>query len=131
EAKSSFQFVGADEEIPLIDARIAECRQAMGNLDAALEMVSDMLGRASESNGVARVMPLLERIRGHVMLQQGDLWGARDALEASLASAKERRNSFEAALTQLSLIELDRLEGVRSEERRVGKECRCRGGGER
>jgi hypothetical protein len=43
---------------------------------------------------------------------QGDLWGARDALDASLAAAQERRNSFESALTMLSLIEVDRLEGV-------------------
>ncbi len=84
----------------------------MGNLDAALELVRGMLGRANESNGVAKVVPLLERIQGHVLLQQGDLRRARDALGASLAAAKERRNLFEAALTMLSLIELDRLEGV-------------------
>ena len=71
-----------------------------------------ILGRASESNGVARVVPLLERIQGHALLQQGDLWSARDALDASLEAARERRDLFEAALTMLSLIELDRLEGV-------------------
>jgi len=98
--------------VPPVDARIAECRLAMGNPDAALELVRGMLGRASESNGVARVVPLLERIQGHVLLQQDDLWGARDALEASLVAAKERRDLFEATLTQLSLIELDRLEGI-------------------
>ena len=57
-------------------------------------------------------MPLLERVQGHALLKQGDLWAARDALDASLAAAKERRDLFEATLTQLSLIELDRLEGV-------------------
>jgi hypothetical protein len=46
------------------------------------------------------------------MLQQGDLWGARDALEMSLNAAQERGDIFEAMLTRLSLIELDRLEGV-------------------
>ena len=71
-----------------------------------------MLGNATESNGVASVVPLLERVQGHALLQQGDLWGARDALEASLAAAKERNDLFEATLTMLSLIELDRLEGV-------------------
>ena len=40
------------------------------------------------------------------------MWGARDALESSLNAARERNNNFEAALTMLSLIELDRLEGV-------------------
>jgi hypothetical protein len=71
-----------------------------------------MLGNATESNGVASVVPLLERIQGHGLLAQGDLWGARDALEASLAAAKERNDLFESTLTMLSLIELDRLEGI-------------------
>ena len=84
----------------------------MGNADAALELAGGMLGQASSSNGVARMVPLLERVQGHALLQQGDLWGARDALEASLAAARERNDLFEATLTLLSLIELDRLEGV-------------------
>ena len=112
EARANFLQVGAENELPPIDARIAECRLAMGNPDAALELVRGMLGRASESNGIARAVPLLERIQGHALLQQGDLWSARDALEASLEAARERHNLFEAALTMLSLIELDRLEGV-------------------
>jgi tetratricopeptide (TPR) repeat protein len=112
EARANFVHVGAEEEVPAVDARIAECRLASGNPDGAVELVSGLLSRASESNGIARVVPLLERVQGHALLQQGDLWGARDALEASLAAARERRNLFEAALTMLSLIELDRLEGV-------------------
>ena len=55
---------------------------------------------------------LLQRVQGHALMKQGDLWGARDALEASLAAAREKHNLFEATLTMLSLIELDRLEGV-------------------
>ena len=51
------------------------------------------------------------RVQAHALLRQGDLWGARDSLEASLA-ARERKELFEATLTMLSLIELDRLEGV-------------------
>jgi class 3 adenylate cyclase/tetratricopeptide (TPR) repeat protein len=112
EAKANFLHVGAGEEIPPVDARLAECRLAVGDLDAALELLRGMLRRANESSGVARMVPLLERIHGHVLLQQGDLSGARNALETSLVAAKERRNLFETALTMLSLIELDRLEGV-------------------
>ena len=112
DAKANFLHVGAEEEVPPIDARIAECQLAAGNVDGALELVRGMLGRAGESNGVARVVPLLERLQGHALIQQGDLWAARDALDASLAAARERQNLFEAALTMLSLIELDRLEGV-------------------
>ena len=82
---------GAEKELPAVDARIAECRIAMGKADEGLELVRGMLGNATESNGVASVVPLLERVQGHGLLRQGDLWGARDALEASLAAAKERQ----------------------------------------
>jgi ATP/maltotriose-dependent transcriptional regulator MalT len=112
EAKANFVRVGAEEEVPAIDARIAECRVAKGDLDGGLELVRGMIGRASASNGVARVLPLLERIQAHALLQQGDVWSARDALETSLAAAKERNDFFEATLTSLSLIEVDKLEGV-------------------
>jgi predicted ATPase len=112
EAKTSFLKVGAEEEIPSVEARVAECRLAMGNVEAALEMIGNMLARARDSTGVARVVPLLERLQGHALIQQGDLWGARDALESSLESAKERHNPYDSALTMLSLIELDKLEGV-------------------
>jgi ATP/maltotriose-dependent transcriptional regulator MalT len=112
EAKANFLHVGAEEEVPAIEACIAECRIEAGNPDAALESVRGMLERAESSNGVSRILPLLQRVQGHALLKQDDLWGARDALEASLAAAKERKNFFESALTMLSLIELDRLEGV-------------------
>jgi class 3 adenylate cyclase/tetratricopeptide (TPR) repeat protein len=112
EAKANFLRVGADKEVPAVEARIAECHIAKGNPDAAIELVSGLLSNASQANGVASVVPLLERIRGHALLRQGDLWGARDALDASLAAARERNQPFEAGLTMLSLIEVDRLEGV-------------------
>jgi tetratricopeptide (TPR) repeat protein len=112
EAKAGFQHVGAEEQVPTLEARIAECLVAKGDPDAALEMVRGLLSRAGESNGVARVVPLLERVQAHALLKQGDLWGARDSLDASLAAARERKELFEATLTMLSLIELDRLEGV-------------------
>ena len=112
EAKANFLQVGAEEQAPAIDARIAECLVDMGKVDDARELVASLLGRASESNGVARVVSLLERIQAHALIKQGDLWGARDALEASLAAAKERHDLFEVTLTSLSLIELDRVEGV-------------------
>ena len=112
EAKACFLHVGAEEQVPAIDARIAECQVAKGNVDIAIEMTTGLLARASESNGVARVVSLLERVQAHALLKQGDMWGARDALEAGLAAARERRDLFEVALTSLSLIELDRLEGV-------------------
>ena len=112
ESKAQFLEVGAEQEVPPVDARIAECRIEMGEPDAALEIVTGLLATAESSTGVARMQPLLQRIQGHALMQQDDLWGARDALEASLASARERKNVFETTQTMLSLIELDKLEGV-------------------
>jgi tetratricopeptide (TPR) repeat protein len=112
ESKALFTQVGAEGEVPAIDARIAECRVAMGRLDEGLALVNEMLSHATESNSIGKLVPLLQRAAGHAMMKQDDLWGARDALDASLAAAREKRNLFEGMLTMLSLIELDRLEGV-------------------
>jgi len=112
DAKANFLHVGAEQEVPAVDARIAECHVALGKTDAALEIVNALLERAASSTGVTRIVPLLTRLQGHILMQQSDLWGARDALEASLAAARERNDLFESTLTTLSLIELDRLEGV-------------------
>jgi hypothetical protein len=95
-----------------IDARIAECRGLMGESDAAIELANATLARARGSNGVPKVAPLLERVRGHALQQRGDGARARVALEASLAAARSRRDLFEIMLTLRSLIALDRLEGV-------------------
>ncbi len=112
EAKANLLRVGAEHDIPPVDAWTAECRVGMGNPDAALELVRGLLDRASESSGVARMVPLLLRVQGHALMLQDDLWGARDALEESLKAARERQDLFEATLTSLSLIELDKLEGI-------------------
>jgi class 3 adenylate cyclase/tetratricopeptide (TPR) repeat protein len=112
EAKANYVHSGAAEDVPFAEARIAECQVEMGNLDAALELAGSMLGRAASSSGIARAAPLLHRVQAHALIKQGDLWGARDALDASLAAARERSDLAEACLTMLSLIELDRLEGV-------------------
>jgi hypothetical protein len=71
-----------------------------------------MLARAGSSNSVARTVPRLERARGHALLAKGEPRLARAALEASLAAARQQHKRFEAALTMLSLLELDRREGV-------------------
>jgi hypothetical protein len=57
-------------------------------------------------------MPLLERVRGYALLQRGDRAAGRQALEASLAAGRTRRDDFEVAQTLLALIELARLESV-------------------
>ena len=95
-----------------IEARIAECLIAKADADGALQLAHGLIDRAEGSTGVARVLPLLERVRAHALMLQGDLWSARDALESSLAAARERQNDYEAALSMLSMFEIDRAEGV-------------------
>jgi tetratricopeptide (TPR) repeat protein len=113
EARSVFVEVGAENEVPPVDARLAELRLATGDVDGSLELASALLARVREAgNGSLRVVPLLERIQAHGLLMQNDLWGARDALESSLNVANEQHTLFESALTMLSLMEIDRLEGI-------------------
>jgi len=112
DSKTHFLHVGAEEEVPAVEARIAECYVELGKPDEALALIDGLLGRSASSHGVARVESLIRRLQGHALMKQGDLWGARDALESSDAIAKERKNLFESTLTMLSLIELDRIEGV-------------------
>jgi ATP/maltotriose-dependent transcriptional regulator MalT len=112
EAKASFGEVGADEEVPPIEARIAECHVAKGETDAALEITQGLIDRADDSTGVTRVLALVHRVRAHALMLQGDLWGARNALESSLAAARERHSDYEAALSMLSMCAIDRAEGV-------------------
>jgi class 3 adenylate cyclase/tetratricopeptide (TPR) repeat protein len=112
DAKSHFAAVSAEGEVPPVDARIAECQVEMNRLDETIALADDMLARASESDSIGKLVPLVQRVKAHALIKQGDLWSARDALDASLESAREQRNLFESTLTMLSLIELDRFEGV-------------------
>ena len=112
EARAIFVQVGAEDEVPPVDARIAECRVCTGDFAGALALVDDLLSRARSSNAVARMAPLLRRTRAHVLLRQDNLSGARQELEASLTAARARKDLLEIALTLLSLIELHHLEDV-------------------
>ena len=111
-ARAHFIHVGAQTEVFDVDAQIAECRLYMADVDVALDMAQEMLSRSVLSKGMAKTIPLLERVRGFALLRRGDLAGSRRALEASLASARARRDLFQVMLTLFSLIELDRVEGV-------------------
>jgi tetratricopeptide (TPR) repeat protein len=112
EARAHFVVVGAQTEVFDIDAQIAECRLYMGDFDTALDLAREMLGRGVSSKGAARALPLLERVRGLAQVRRGDFAEARQALAASLASARARRDSFEVMQTLFALIELDRCDGV-------------------
>ena len=112
EAKSHFAAIDAGGEVPPIDARIAECKVELNQFDEAIAIVDEMLTHADDSESVGKLVPMIQRVKAHALIKQGDLWGARDALEASLQSARQKCDLFEAALTMLSLTELDRFEEI-------------------
>ena len=112
EAKTHFLHTGSQPDALDVDVRIAECRVLMGEPDAALELARGALARAGTPQGIAKIAPMLERVRGQALLQRRDLAGARRALDASLAAGRIRRDIFEVSLTLLALIDLARLEGV-------------------
>ena len=68
EAKTLFEQIGAADEVPPVDARIAECRVYEGAYDEALQSVSDMLHRAKASKTIAKLLPLLKRIEALSLL---------------------------------------------------------------
>jgi class 3 adenylate cyclase/tetratricopeptide (TPR) repeat protein len=112
EARSLLTDVGAEHEVLDIDARVAECHLLKGEPEPALATADEILAKPDSSGAIARLTPLLNRVRGYAMLMQRDPWGAREAFETSLAVARERKERFEIALTLNALIELDRQEGV-------------------
>ncbi len=112
EAKANFVHVGAKEDVLAIGRPHRGVPGPHGGNRAALELACERSCPGGPAKGVAKVVPLLERVRGYALYQQGNRDGAREALEASLAAARTRRDLFEVTLTLLALTELDRLEGV-------------------
>ncbi len=110
QARTNFHEAGSQPEVRDVDARIAECRVFMRESDAALDLVSRTMESADARN--TKLVALLERVRGQALMQQGDLPGARRALESSLVAARARRDPYEVVQTLLALIELARLTGV-------------------
>ncbi len=111
EAKSLFVAVKREEEVLDVDARIAECRLFQGDTDAGFGMVVDALARARASKAGGKGLSLLERVRGHALMQRGDYAGAREAMNASVAAARARNDQQETMLTLRSLIETYRRTG--------------------
>ncbi len=71
EARTLLTDVGAEHEVLDIDARLAECHLLKGEPDAALALADEILAKPDSSGAIARLTPLLNRIRGYAMLMQG------------------------------------------------------------
>ncbi len=112
EAKAHLQHVRAEQELLDLDGRVAECRVRMGQPAVGLELASATLARARTVKGAVKTTSLLERVRGHALLQLSDFGGARQAYVASLAAARGRKDLLETSLSLNALIDLDRMENV-------------------
>jgi hypothetical protein len=112
QAQSIVTEIGAEHELVDIEARIAECLLFKGDPDRALSLADAVLAKEGVSEAIERLGPHLHRVRGFAMLMQADPFGAREAFEASLTSARERKDLFETMRTLNALILLDGLEGV-------------------
>ncbi len=112
EAKTNFQHVRAEQELLDVDARVAECRVRMGEPILGLELASAALVRARAVKGGAKVIPQLERARGHALLRQREFAGARQSYDTGLTAARARHDLLETSLALKALIELDRAQGT-------------------
>ena len=107
EARQEFDSSGLTSDIRLVDARTAECLVFEGRSREALDIVERLF--ASGSAGLSAEMALLQRVRAHALMSDGDLDGALDALKISLHSAEDQDAAYEVALTLLAQQRLARL----------------------
>ena len=112
EARSLFLAVKVEEEVLDVDARIAECKLFAGDTDGSVSWVNDAFARARASKYNGKATSVLERVRGHALMQRGDYANARKALEASLASARARSDLQDIMLALHSMVEACRREGT-------------------
>jgi class 3 adenylate cyclase/tetratricopeptide (TPR) repeat protein len=125
-AASLADHVGGQAEMREIRARMAECLLLAGDHDAALAMAEGCLEQLRSSDGVPPQKPLLERIRGVVLLTRGAVDDARFALEISLDAARVRDAGYEEALTLRVLADVDRGDAAAADLRRRSDEILAR-----
>lgn len=111
EARALFEHAGATQEVLDVDARIAEGHCLRGEADAALALADATLAHAKDGAGVPKVASLLERVRGCVFAQRGDIGAATRSFDASLTAARTRRDPFEITLCALAKIAFHRAQG--------------------
>jgi tetratricopeptide (TPR) repeat protein len=121
EARALFVAVKREEEVLDVDARIAECRLFAGDVEASASLVDEALARARGSKGLGKVVALLERVRGHTLVQRERYAEAKAALEASLASARARHDLQDTMLALHSLMEAHRRAGSQTPRELAGE----------
>jgi tetratricopeptide (TPR) repeat protein len=111
-AKDEYLQDGDLPEAIEVDGRVAECFALQGRAEEALALVECTLDAVQSADGVAAVVPLLERVRAYAYAQQGDWALALGSLEASLLTARRRNARHDVALTLDAMVRIDAWEGM-------------------
>ena len=111
EALALFTDVGAEEEIVDVVARTAECHMLMGDGEGALRLVDDARARLQGTEAATLSTALIGRITGYSLMMTGEPEQAGEALERSLAAAREQGLEHEVASTLNAMIRLARWRG--------------------
>jgi tetratricopeptide (TPR) repeat protein len=107
EARQGSQEAGATPQVIEAEARLAELQVLRGRPGAALALLEDAFKRSDTSEATPPQAPLLYRVKGYALLQQGDYEAARSALERSRIAAGSRGVDYERALAERALCDLD------------------------
>jgi tetratricopeptide (TPR) repeat protein len=124
EARGRWDDLGGNTDVLETDAKIAECHLFAGDTETALELSMEGLERVKTAEGLSAMGPLLLRVKGYALMQASRLEGAAEALEDSLADARERGAEYEVGLT---LEAMGRLKRQLGEEPDAAMELDCRG----
>ncbi len=121
-ARGELVAIGAGGDVDEVDSRIAETHLLAGDVEAALELATEVLDSAAEREAVDAAT--LERVRGRALHTLGRLDEARHALETSLAAAREFDSPYDVALTLQAQVELAARVGDLELAEASDRECR-------
>ncbi len=95
---------GQHGEVLTTDVRLAELEVLSGASGRALKLAVDLESRARASDGGSGLRPILARIRGWALLQQGRSDEARQAFGESRRQSRDRGDAYQVALALDGLI---------------------------
>jgi tetratricopeptide (TPR) repeat protein len=112
DAIAGFSALGVVGDAAWAQALRAEAALYVGEAPDALRRADRLL---LEQAGTGRLAPLLHRVRGLALAQQGRRAAAEGALGASMAEARLQHDDYEVALTLDALIALQSSAGARAD----------------
>jgi class 3 adenylate cyclase/tetratricopeptide (TPR) repeat protein len=104
-AREHFEATGELNELVVVDAFRAETLCLAGDYESAVALAEETLGRLRSLDGMAAVMPLLNRVRGLSLLALGRPQEGRQALLEALETARSRAAGHEIAFALKTLID--------------------------